>query len=105
MNNKSSNMGSLYYMSGGWHSKNKYATGGTTLPYQMAPEYEEQGYNYDTTKKVGQAGLAVTKASGYNPYVALGAAIATTGTFVYDIFKSKSKNQWSNLRNITKQNH
>jgi hypothetical protein len=86
-------MGSLYYMSGGWHSKNKYATGGTTLPYQMAPEYEEQGYNYDTTKKVGQAGLAVTKASGFNPYVALGAAIATTGTFVYDIFKSKEENE------------
>jgi hypothetical protein len=96
MNNKSSNMGSLYYMSGGWHSKNKYATGGTTLPYQMAPEYpeyEEQGYNYDTTKKVGQAGLAATKASGYNPYVAAGAAIATAGTFVYDIFKSKEENE------------
>lgn len=89
-------MGSLYYMSGGWHSKNKYATGGTTLPYQMAPEYpeyEEQGYNYDNTKKVGQAGLAVTKASGYNPYVAAGAAIATAGTFVYDIFKSKEENE------------
>jgi hypothetical protein len=89
-------MGSLYYMSGGWHSKNKYATGGTTMPYQMAPEYpeyEEQGFSYGNTKKVGEAGLAVTKASGFNPYVALAAGVATTGAFVYDIFKSKEENE------------
>ena len=95
-------MGSLYYMSGGWHSKNKYATGGTTLPYQMAPEYpeyEELGYNYDTTKKVGQAGLAVTQASGYNPYVAAGAAIATVGAGFYDIAKSKENNKLAHNRN------
>lgn len=93
-------MGSLYYMAGGWHSKNKYATGGTTLPYQMAPEYEDaSGYNYDTTKKVGQAGLAVTQATGYNPYVAAGAAIATVGAGVYDIAKSKENNKTAHNRN------
>jgi len=100
-NKKKNDMGSLYYMAGGWHSKNKYATGGTTLPYQMAPEYpeyeypeyEQQGFDYDTTKKVGQAGFAVTKASGYNPYVALAAGVATAGTFVYNIFKSKKENE------------
>lgn len=101
-NQKQNNMGSLYYMSGGWHSKNKYATGGTTLPYQMAPEYpeyEELGYNYDTTKKVGQAGLAVTKASGNNPYIAAGAAIATVGAGFYDIAKSKENNKLAHNRN------